>query len=691
MKTIISDSEFYKNRELSWLQFELRVLNEAKDTDNLLFERLKFLSITGSNLDEFFMIRVASLKDMVHADFKEPDIAGYTPLEQLELVSKEAHNLSCMQMQVLKDELLPELKENGIVLVNSLEELTDSQKQIAKHHFKSDIFPVLTPMVINEEKPFPLIRNKYLYVGGFIRKEGGRKQFAMVQIPSGLERVVVLSKDEGNVVCILIEDIIKSEFNNMFSGYEISNLVTFRVMRNADLSLEEEGAIDLLSKIKEQVEKREWGEPIRLEISGKDSDDVKKLLLNKLSILEPDCYKVDGPIDLTFLLEIYSFEGFEKLRKTPYTPVMPWEFDSSKSLMEQINEHDLMLIHPFESFAPVVDFINEAAMDPDVLAIKQTLYRVSGNSPIVEALAKAARNGKQVTVLVELKARFDEENNISVTKMLERAGCQVIYGYANLKTHCKITLVIRKEAEGIKRYMHLGTGNYNDATAKLYTDISFFTAKDDFGEDASNVFNMLSGLPEPDEWHKLSLAPNHLRNKFLELIEREAVHAENNEPAHIIAKMNSLCDKEIIEALYDASCRGVSIELIVRGICCLKAGVPGVSENITVRSIVGNFLEHSRIYYFKNGGNREYYCSSADWMARNMDKRVEILFPVERKRLCEKLSHVLKLMLMDNRKAWILQPDGSYMKMPDADELYCFQEGFFEEEIETENSVNKNK
>lgn len=679
MQGIELEKEKYKNRELSWLQFNERVLNEAKDDSNPLFERLKFLSITASNLDEFFMIRVASLLDMRSAGVKERDIAGMTVEEQISEVSKACHKLSLDQYEVLSA-LVPLLSREGVECVDSYEKLSEAEKRKAEEIFDREISMVLSPVIVDFDRPFPLIRNDFIYVGGYVTKEN-KDYLALVQVPKGLKRVIEVTASEGVYRYILLEELIKSRFNKIFSGFSFKELTCFRVMRNADLIYTEEDAADLLSKIEKQVEKRERGQAIRLEIGRGNSERIQKILLKELSLDIKDLYFIDGPIDLTFLLEAYNTEGFEAYKKAEYDPVMPWEFEQDKSIFEQIKEHDLMLIHPFESFKPVVNFIEEAASDPDVLAIKQTLYRVSGNSPIVNALAKAAKNGKQVTVLVELKARFDEENNIIFARMLERAGCQVIYGFEHLKTHCKITLVIKRDNDGIKRYLHLGTGNYNDRTAKLYTDISFFTAKEEYGEDASKLFDILSGL-ESDAWfNKFSIAPIGLRSKFISLIEREAVHAENGRPAHIVAKLNSLCDKELIDKLYDASSRGVKIDLIVRGICCLRASVPGLSDNITVRSIIGNFLEHSRIYYFKNGGDREYYCSSADWMPRNMDKRIEILFPVERTRLCEKLNHVLKLMLKDNQKAWILQPDGLYKKMPDASHLYSFQEGFCEEEI----------
>lgn len=681
-RIVFDDPKLYKNRELSWLQFEERVLNEAKDPDTLLFERLKFLSITASNLDEFFMIRVGTLKSMVKANYLERDIAGLLPKEQLMEVSKEAHSFMQEQYKTFYD-IVAALKQADVELVSDYDNLTSIEREHVDDYFRKQIYPVLTPVAISPGRPFPLLRNDYIYLGGFLEKEGEEKLYlSFVQIPKGIERVIEVH--DGKY--ILLDTVIKSKYNNLFKGFKLHTVNYFRIIRNADITIEAgDDETDILGKMEKEVEKREKGDPIRLEFSGLHSENFESRLKEELGISEADVYDLNGPLDLTFLMEMYNLQGYDRFRIAPFEPVMPWEFKHDISLFDQIKEHDLMLIHPFESFKPVIDFITEAAEDKNVLAIKQTLYRVSGNSPIVNALAKAAQNGKQVTVLMELKARFDEENNIGWARMLEQAGCHVIYGFATLKTHCKITLVVRKENAGIVRYVHLGTGNYNDSTARQYTDIGFFTAKEEFGEDASNVFNMLSGLSENNTWHKLSLAPKDLRPKFLELINREAEHAMQGEPAHIIAKLNSLCDKEIIDALYNASAKGVKIDLIVRGICCLKVGMPNLSDNITVRSIVGNFLEHSRVYYFKNGGNREYYCSSADWMPRNMDKRIEILFPVERTRLREKLNHVLKLMLKDNQKAWILQPDGSYKRMPDEEELYSFQEGFTNEEIEENN------
>lgn len=683
-----SNPEYYTNRELSWLLFEERVLNEAMNTSNRLFDRLKFLSITGSNLDEFFMIRVASVQSLMRRENTERDISGMLPSEQLKEISKSTHLFVEKQYSLWANVLIPELEENGIHIALSYDELSAEDKLTADIYYSGNVFPVITPVAIDSSRSFPLLRNNRLFVGGFFKdKKKGEQNFCYVQIPGRLERLLVFSHGEKKTL-LLLEDLIKAKLPELFSGHEISEVNTFRITRNADFEVLTEPDANFMFEIQRRVAGRDTNDAIRLEINRDASSAFFEKLKNELSLIDDAVYYIDGPVDLTFLMKIYGLEGYDYLKNEIYEPVMPWEFDRKVSLFSQIREHDLMLIHPFESFEPVIDFINQAASDKDVLAIKQTLYRVSGHSPIVNALIKAAENGKQVTVLVELKARFDEENNIEWAKLLEQAGCNVIYGFARLKTHCKITLVVRKEADRTVSYVHLGTGNYNDSTARQYTDISFFTAKAEYGEDAANLFNMLSGYAKPNNWKKMSLAPDGLREKFISLIEREAEHARNNEPSHIIAKMNSLCDKEIIEALYRASLAGVKIDLIVRGICSLKTGIPGVSENIIVRSIVGNYLEHSRIYYFKNGGDTEYYCSSADWMPRNMDKRIEILFPVERKRLREKLNHVLKLMLKDNTNAWILEPDGKYVRRPDDEHLYSFQEGFALEEINTKGSVN---
>ena len=660
-----SKDEYYTNRELSWLLFDKRVLGEAKDKNNPLFERLKFLSITASNLDEFFMIRVASLKEMVHAGYKKKDIAGMTAKEQLAGVIEETHELVVQQYTTYNRSLVPQLAECGLHIINHHEDLNKDDAAYVDRYFADNVYPVLTPMAVDSSRPFPLIRNRSLNLGALMRKKNGEGEleFATVQVPSVLSRIVTIPGDKETKV-ILLEEVIERNIHKLFLNYDIVCSYPFRIMRNADLAIDEDDTEDLMQEIERQLKKRQWGQVIRLEVESGIDEQLLKLIRDELEIEQEDIYAINGPLDLTFLMKMYGLEGFDHLKENRYLKSQPVpELAEETDIFGKIRENDILMHHPYQTFEPVVNFVRQAAKDPDVLAIKQTLYRVSGNSPIVAALEQAADNGKQVSVLVELKARFDEENNIVWAKKLEKAGCHVIYGLVGLKTHSKITLVVRREEHGIRRYVHLGTGNYNDSTAKLYTDVGLFTCSEAIGEDATAVFNMLSGYSEPRNWNKLSLAPLWLKDRFLRLIEREKKYAEQGRTAHIIAKMNALCDKDIIEGLYAASAAGVKIELIVRGICCLKVGIPGVSENITVRSIVGNFLEHARIFYFENDGKPEYYCASADWMPRNLDRRVEILFPVEKPHLQEKLRHILDCQLKDTEKASILQPDGSYTKV----------------------------
>lgn len=662
----MTQNERFTNRELSWLAFNKRVLSEAKDNHLPLMERLKFLSITASNLDEFFMVRVASLKDQVNAGYTKKDIAGMTSKEQIDAILKETHKFTTAQYNTYNRSFLPSLKKNGLKIVTEFEKLTEEQADYVDNYFQKEVFPVLTPMAVDSSRPFPLIRNRSLNIGALLmdKKKKGTIDFATVQVPSVLPRVVTIPTDGDNcTTVILLEQIIEKNIQKLFLNYRVLCQAPFRVMRNADLSIDEDEAADLLIEIEKQLKKRQWGEAIRLEVEDNIDKRLLKTLRKEFNLSEDAIFKINGPLDLTFLMKVYDIEGFDHLKEPKYIPQQPKMLDASRDLFEQIREHDILLHHPYETFDPVVNFVKKAASDPNVLAIKQTLYRVSSHSPIIASLAQAAENGKQVSVLVELKARFDEENNIVWAKKLEKAGCHVIYGLVGLKTHSKITLVVRKEEYEIRRYVHLGTGNYNDSTAKLYTDMGMFTSKTRYGEDATAVFNMLSGYSEPLVWNKLSLAPLWLRGKFLSLIEREKEHAKNGRPARIIAKMNSLCDPGIIEALYDASEAGVEIDLIVRGICCLRAGIKGLSEHIRVRSIVGTFLEHSRIFYFENNGNAEYYMGSADWMPRNLDKRVEILFPVEDPILQEEIYHILHIQLSDTKKAHLLMPDGHYVKV----------------------------
>lgn len=666
--------EYYENRELSWLKFDARVLNEAKDKSIPLLERLKFVSITSSNLDEFFMVRVASLKDMVHADYRKRDIAGMTASEQLDRINTATRKLVESQYNTYNRSLVPLMAANGIHIIEKYEELTAEQAAYVDRYFEEDVYPVLTPMAVDASRPFPLIRNKTLNIAALLSSKKDEKhkdtvEFATVQVPGVLPRLVPIpadtSEDSGEVegrTFILLEQIIEKNIDKLFLNYHVLCAHPYRVMRNADLPIDEDEAADLLKEIQKQLKKRQWGEVIRLEVEASVDKKLLRFLKDELKVAEEDIFQISGPIDLTFLMKMYGLSGCDSLRYEPYKPQRVPEIEPGEDIFEAIRGGDILLHHPYETFDPVVDFIRQAASDPDVLAIKQTLYRVSGNSPIIASLAQAAENGKQVSVLVELKARFDEENNIVWAKKLEQAGCHVIYGLVGLKTHSKIALVVRREEDGIRRYVHLGTGNYNDSTAKLYTDCGIFTCNEAIGEDATAVFNMLSGYSEPLSWNELVLAPIWLRTRFMRLIARETKHAREGKPAKIVAKMNSLCDEGIIAALYEASAAGVEIELIVRGICCLKVGIPGISENIHVRSIVGNFLEHSRIFFFLNDGEEELYMGSADWMPRNLEKRVEIVFPVEDEQIKKEVMHILDIQMKDNVKASILQADGTYTK-----------------------------
>lgn len=670
-KNVFDQPDNFTNRELSWLEFNQRILGEARDRKNPLFERMKFLSITASNLDEFFMVRIASLKDMVNAGYQKKDIAGMTAQEQLRALNEKMQAFCEKQYTTYNRALLPKLSEEGLEII-SFSELSEKEMDFLEEYFHKNIYPVLTPMAIDSSRPFPLIQNKTLNIAALIKsrnkdkKEKKEYDIATVQVPSVLPRVILLPQKDGpkrKCRVILLENVIEHYLDVLFLNHEIICSAPYRIMRNADLSIDEDDAEDLLKEIEKSLKMRQWGEVIKFEYEERMDKRLVKYLKKQFKVHSCDMYAFNGPLDLTFLMKCYGIEGFEDLKEAPYIPQKNKKLRADKNIFNQIRKGDVLLHHPYESFDPIVAFIKQAAEDENVLAIKQTLYRVSGHSPIIAALAQAAENGKQVTVLVELKARFDEENNINWARKLEKAGCHVIYGLVGLKTHCKIALVVRREADGIRRYVHLGTGNYNDSTAKLYTDTGMFTCRNAVGEDATAVFNMLSGYSEPANWNQLIVAPIWMKKRFLEMIARETQNAKEGKPARIIAKCNSLCDRKIILALYEASCAGVQIDLIVRGICCLVAGKPGVSENIRVRSIVGTFLEHARIFYFYNDGNEEVYMGSADWMPRNLDRRVEIVFPVEAPDLKDKAKHILDVQLRDTLKAHCLLEDGTYRKV----------------------------
>lgn len=656
--------DYFINRELSWLAFNARVLEEGLDETNPVMERLKFLAIVSSNLDEFFMVRVAGLKDQVKANFNKQDSSGYTPKEQLRMINSRAHQMVQRQYQCFNREILPLLAEEGIHFLRS-DQLSEEQEEFLSVYFDYHIYPVLTPLAVDQSRPFPLLLNKSLNLAVMLERKkskSSKKVFAVVQVPAVLSRYIELPSSNGKEF-ILLENVIKMYSNRLFKGNEVCSVHPFRITRNADMTLDEEGAEDLLKEIEKELKRRKWGAAVRLEIDAQMDDSVRKILQEAMEVHPRDIYAIDGPLDLTKFMSFTQLEGYDHLREETMVPQPAVDLIGEEDIFEAIAERDILVHLPFESFDSVVDFVTKAAVDPSVLAIKQTLYRVSGDSPIVKALATAAENGKQVTVLVELKARFDEENNIHWARQLEKSGCQVIYGLVGLKTHCKITLVVRKEGDHIRRYVHLGTGNYNNSTARLYTDLGLFTSNPEIGMDASALFNDLSGYSEPPEWRKLEAAPKGLRRKFREMIRREIEKHTPEKPGRIIAKMNSLTDEKIISTLYEASCAGVQIDLIVRGICCLRPGIPGVSENIQVRSIIDRFLEHSRIFYFGNGGDPEVYLSSADWMTRNLDRRVELLFPIEQPNLVERVTDILQVYLRDNTKARVLDSTGTYHRI----------------------------
>ena len=653
--------DYYFNRELSWLEFNERVLDEAFAKTNPLLERLKFLSISGSNLDEFFMIRVAGLKELVSVGYTGRDAAGLTAKEQLDAISKKVHQLVKKQYICLNKLLNPKLKKEGILFLNE-EDLNKKQYSTLYDYFNSTVYPVLTPMAIDQGRPFPQILNKSLNQAVIIENEKKEKLLAIIQVPSVLPRFIRIYDDDRETLInfISMEKLIKLCAKNLFRGYKILSIHPFRLTRNSDLSIDEEEASDLLEEIEKSLRQRERGFPVRLEIEKNSSSLISNILFSMLALNNDELYEINGPIDLSSFMDISNIEGYEHLKYSQIFPQLPSEFKVVKSKFDVLKKRDVLLHHPYQSFKPVIEFLEEAAEDPKVLAIKQSLYRVSGNSPIVKTLIKAAENGKQVTVLVELKARFDEENNIQWAKRLEKSGCHVVYGLVGLKTHCKILLVVRNEIDGIKRYVHLSTGNYNDKTAKLYTDIGMFTSRESFGADASALFNVLTGYSQPPEWKKFYVAPVGMRDAFIRHIENEIQHTRQNGTGKIICKNNALLDKEVIKALYKASMAGVKIDLIVRGICALRSGVKNLSENITVYSIVGRYLEHSRIYYFENGGNPKIFLSSADWMPRNLDRRVETMFPIEDNGLKEEIKDILDLIIEDNVKARIQKENGDY-------------------------------
>lgn len=660
----MAESRNYINRDLSWIEFNRRVLEEAEDPATPLLERFQFLSIVSSNLDEFMSVRVAGLKDQLKSGFNKPDFTGYTPHGLLKRVMKRAKHLVRQQYRTYRD-LLRMLSREGMQIVE-WDELSEEQRKAMTGYYQDIVYPVLTPMAVDSSRPFPLLHSKELYLAVVLRPcLGDQQNFAIVQVPSILPRTIRVPgrKNSRKTTFLLLEDLIKEHIGQLFSGYETEAVHAFRVTRNSDLTLNEEGAEDLLQEIEKELRRRRRGFPVRLEIERGMHEHALELLSDELDIAE-DIFEIDGPLDLGFLSAfIGSVPNAEHLRYAPIDPVYPPEFEEAEEMLSVVRERDVLVYHPYESFEAVNDFISEAAADPDVLAIKMTLYRVSVNSVLVQALAAAAESGKQVTVVVELKARFDEERNIAWARQLEKAGCHVVYGLVGLKTHAKITLVVRREQGELRRYVHVGTGNYNENTARLYTDVGLFTCHPDIGADASALFNEMTGYSTPHDWRAFAVAPAGLKPKLFELIDREIEHAKAGRPARITAKLNSLSNQAMIDKLCEASQAGVVIELIVRGVCCLRPGVEGLSDNVRVVSIVDRYLEHARIIAVAGGGEEEVYISSADWMTRNLSRRVELLCPVYDRGLRHMLLNLLRLGLEDNVKARELQTSGSYARV----------------------------
>jgi polyphosphate kinase len=654
----------FLNRELSWLEFNARVLAEALDPTVPLGERFKFQSIVVSNLDEFFMVRVAGLKQLVAGGVAETGADGLTPAEQLAAISRRVHTLLDDLYRNWRDDIQPALASKARIAILRPSQLNAEQKALMQARFAKDVWPVLTPLAVDQGHPFPVLRNRSLNLAIVLHKERqrvARRQiiFAVVQVPAVLPRLVeVPSPPPSRAAFLLLEDLIAMQAGALFPGFRVVSCTPFRVTRNFDLAIDEDEADDLLMTIQKELRRRERGQAVRLEIARETPHEVEVFLRQSLRLEKTDVYSADGPICLSDLQPLYARDELRDLKDESFTPQLMRALDDAPDLFSAIAERDVLLHHPYESFDHVVDFISEAADDPNVLAIKQTLYRTNADSPIIRALVRAAENGKQVTTVVELKARFDEGTNIAWARLLEEAGVHVVYGLVGLKTHCKMALVVRREGNDIKRYVHLSTGNYNPSTARLYGDLSYFTARPAFADDAGALFNLLTGYSSPPEWKRFTVAPLGLAERVIELIEREQSFGDKGS---IVAKMNSLVDPGVIDALCRASQAGVKINLMVRGICCLRPGVPGLSENITVTSVVDRFLEHARIFCFEAGGRREVYLSSADWMPRNLVRRIEIMFPIEDEALRERvIGEILAVGTADNVKAWRLLSDGAY-------------------------------
>ncbi len=664
----LDDPSLYISRELSWLEFNDRVLEEALDARNPLLERLKFVAIYGTNLDEFFMIRVAAMKQQIEAQVVRRSEDGRAPTEHLAAISERLRASLPLQMRLLNDELLPALERSGIRLMR-VSELDEEMQAALERTFDDSVFPVLTPLAVDSGHPFPYISNLSLSLAVELEeatRDGIELHFARVKIPPTLPRFVpVENAPSGERRFVLLEDLIAHHLGGLFPGMHVRDSYVFRVTRDADLDLQEDEADDLLRAIESELRRRRFGEPVRLELERGMPEYMRDFLCSSLDLQPVDCYEVEGLMALSDLWQMVGLPGYPELRDKPFMPAIPKQLLGVTDIFAQIREGDILLHHPYESFDPVIQFVQQAAEDPKVLAIKATLYRTSGkNSPIVRALLTAAENEKQVAVVIELKARFDEENNIEWAKRLERTGAHVVYGFANQKVHAKTLLVVREDDDGLRRYMHFGTGNYNEKSARLYTDLSLFTCRPELGTDDAQLFNALTGFSKVTDYEELWVAPVTLHRELITRIDRETEHARAGRPAGIRAKINAITEPDVVRALYRASQAGVTIDLLVRGMCILRPGVAGVSENIRVRSIVGRFLEHSRIFLFENGGDPETLIASADWMGRNLDRRVELAVPVLDPVIAETLgSHIVSVLLSDNVKSRELQDDGSYRRL----------------------------
>ena len=657
----LKQSKFYFNRELSWLKFNDRVLEEAQDSSHPLLERLKFISIFSSNLDEFFMIRVAGLKEQIHAGVSDIQADGLGPEELVARISVHVHQAFALQAKTLEKDILPSLKKKGIRL-RQVSSIRNVQRDFVSSYFREQVFPVLTPLAIDPAHPFPQLKSLGLNLLVDLRTPYKKdSKIAVIHIPSSLPRLIQLPTENGTSDFILIEELIKANISSLFPNMKVVAVSEFRVTRNADLDLSEAEADDLLKLIERELRKRRLGTVIRLEVTSNMSKLNRDFLKGICGLQEEDVYDVKSYLDLAAFMQLQGL-SYPELKDPKFNPALNQRIVGEGNIFKAIRKGDILLHHPYDSFNHVAELIQEAAKDPHVLAIKQTLYRTNGESSIVKALKEAVQNGKQVTALIELKARFDEKNNIEWAKELDLAGVNVVYGVLGLKTHCKICMIVRSEKQKIRRYIHLSTGNYNEKTAKIYTDIGLLTCNDQMGEDASSLFNLLTGYSQQKEWNTFLVAPTTLRSSITNFIHECIKNHNEDQPARIIFVINSLVDPEIIRELYKASMKGVQIELIVRGICCLKPGIKGLSENITVKSIVGRFLEHTRIFYFKHSGQSKIFMGSADLMQRNLNRRVELVFPIEDPSIKQQVKEILDYMMQDNVKSRYLSSDGSYAK-----------------------------